>query len=287
MSTPIVRRRKRPVEVDTIQWTGSNLDDLIDFTGGDFLLVDAIEGTFAPDITAKVYDNLHDTWVGVKTGQHVVRGVKGELYPIDEDVLADTYETCDGALAEGELLPKADVVAWLVKKAAEGTPIGDLASKVDRGAVRIFDGAGHYRDAMDAHRTEVLAEASEAADDIASQMRDKLGWPDKYAAPDAVAAVRAVAQEMRWLATVPTGAGEKATAAAATATPDFFQPGHTYTRQHHAATIRFLVRGVDTSPDGIHRIARGWRIEDGDAYWSPSDADDMDGWTDATEAGAR
>ena len=136
MSTPIVRRRKRPVEVDTIQWTGSNLDDLIGFTGGDFLLVDAIEGTFAPDITAKVYDNLHDTWVGVKTGQHVVRGVSGEFYPIAEGVLAETYEPCDGALGEGELLPKVDVVAWLVKKAREGTPIEQLASKVARGAIR-------------------------------------------------------------------------------------------------------------------------------------------------------
>lgn len=39
-------------------------------------------------------------------------------------------------LAEGGLLPKADVVAWLVKKAREGTPIEQLASKVARGAIR-------------------------------------------------------------------------------------------------------------------------------------------------------
>ena len=39
-------------------------------------------------------------------------------------------------LAEGELLPKEDVVAWLVKKAREGTPIELLASKVARGAIR-------------------------------------------------------------------------------------------------------------------------------------------------------
>lgn len=40
------------------------------------------------------------------------------------------------ALAEKDLLPKADVVAWLVKKAREDTPVWLLASKVDRGAVR-------------------------------------------------------------------------------------------------------------------------------------------------------
>lgn len=38
--------------------------------------------------------------------------------------------------AEAEVLPKADVVAWLTKKAREGTPIEQLASKAARGAIR-------------------------------------------------------------------------------------------------------------------------------------------------------
>jgi hypothetical protein len=42
----------------------------------------------------------------------------------------------DEVLAEEGLLPKADVVAWLVKKAREDTPVWQLASKVERGAVR-------------------------------------------------------------------------------------------------------------------------------------------------------
>lgn len=33
---------------------------------------------------------------------------------------------------------KAEVVAWLARKAREGTPVGRLADKVERGAVRIF-----------------------------------------------------------------------------------------------------------------------------------------------------
>jgi hypothetical protein len=76
--------------------------------------------------------------------------------------------------AEVERLREAqrEVVAWLVKKAGEyrstgrqqhrlqADAIGTLASKVDRGAVRLL-GMGHYRDAMDEHRAEVLREASE------------------------------------------------------------------------------------------------------------------------------
>ena len=66
---------------------------------------------------------------------------------------------------------------------------------------------------------------------------------------------------------------------------DFFQPGHTYAREHHASTIRFLVKYLDDSPCGTYRVAFGWRIEDGDVTWSPSDSDDFTGWTDVTEAG--
>ena len=54
--------------------------------------------------------------------------------PTSARQLLDAYRA--EVVAEEGLLPKADVVAWLVKKAREGTPIEQLASKVARGAVR-------------------------------------------------------------------------------------------------------------------------------------------------------
>jgi hypothetical protein len=64
----------------------------------------------------------------------------------------------------------------------------------------------------------------------------------------------------------------------------FFQVGHTYTREHHGRTIEFRVDYISTPPGSSWRVARGWRLsEDGD--WEPTDSDDMDGWTDVTEAG--
>lgn len=87
---------------------------------------------------------------------------------------ADEYgqilaEKFDAHRAEVLAEAKVEVVAWLVKKAAEGNdPIESLASKVDRGAVRIFLGTGHYRDAMDAHRAAVL---TEVIDDITNCLR--------------------------------------------------------------------------------------------------------------------
>ncbi|MDL5205074.1 hypothetical protein [Streptomyces sp. ALI-76-A] len=52
-------------------------------------------------------------------------------------ILAEKFDTHRAeVLAEEGLLLKADVVAWLVKKAREETPVWQLASKADRGAIR-------------------------------------------------------------------------------------------------------------------------------------------------------
>ncbi|MFH9013991.1 hypothetical protein ACH4C6_21750 [Streptomyces sp. NPDC017943] len=103
----ITRYRKRPVEVDTIQWTGDNAAELVEFTGHRFEAIPPEARAEKPDVTAQVYDELHDTWVGVKTGQHIVRGVHGEFYPIAEDVLAETYEPA----AEPAESPLRDLIA--------------------------------------------------------------------------------------------------------------------------------------------------------------------------------
>lgn len=221
----VVRYRRLPIEVDTIEWTGTNLDELIAFTGGDFLLT--TDGEFDdPDITAKVYDSLHDTWIGVKPGQRVLHGAKGETYPIDADALAETYE---------------------------------LAS-VDR--------PGPH----DACRTEVFNEAIAALQGLHDLN------PAGRRAP-----------QMAFSIGVLMGARDfpaEKSSREADATPDFFQPGHTYTREHHGRAIEFRVTGIDTSPDGEQRLARGWRTDDR-SDWEPSDSDDLTGWTDVTETEGR
>lgn len=94
--------------------------------------------------------------------EYIVQAIREGASMYEEDARAFLAEhdarVRDEALAEA----KVEVVAWLVKKAAEGYDTGALASKVDRGAVRCFLGTAHYRDALDAHRAEVLAEVGEA-----------------------------------------------------------------------------------------------------------------------------
>jgi hypothetical protein len=106
-----VKYRKKPVVVEAVRWTGDNEAELTAFTSGWFEAVGPEDRGDDPAITGSVFDVLHSTWVGVKTGQCVIRGVKGEYYPIDEEVLAETYEPAERAsmtgpehYAEGERL---------------------------------------------------------------------------------------------------------------------------------------------------------------------------------------
>lgn len=94
----IVERTKRPVKVRTRLWNGLNVEEMQEFTGaGNFHAVPPEDRIEDSEITAEVWDELHSTWVGVYTGHHVVRGVRGEFYPIDAAVLEETYEPLDPA----------------------------------------------------------------------------------------------------------------------------------------------------------------------------------------------
>ena len=84
--------RKRPVVVEAIRWDGTNEVEIRDWSKGQFRAVEPDPTVRSILVTAQVFDVLHSTWVGVMTGQWVIRGVKGEFYPIDPEVLAETYE---------------------------------------------------------------------------------------------------------------------------------------------------------------------------------------------------
>jgi hypothetical protein len=95
----IVTVRKKPVEVQAVQWTGENVDEIFNLTTWRYFDVLASEdraNSDDPDATAAVFDKLHSTWVLVKDGQWIIRGVKGEFYPCDPEVFAETYELARG-----------------------------------------------------------------------------------------------------------------------------------------------------------------------------------------------
>lgn len=76
----IARYRKKPVEIEAVQWTGENWQEIKDFAGSDVsfdgrLYVFTLEGTLKVDI-----------------GDYIIKGVKGEFYPCKPDVFERTYE---------------------------------------------------------------------------------------------------------------------------------------------------------------------------------------------------
>ena len=131
------------------------------------------------------------------------------------------------------------------------------------------------RAVLDAYRAEVL---NEAADFVGNDDECDCGGCD-------TCIPRRLADGLRAMA------GEKATPVGATATPDFFQPGRTYTDGNGytapEVTNVFLVEHVTRHPDRGHRRAIGWmRTGEPGAKWHGDfrDEGEFDGWADVTEA---
>lgn len=81
-------RKRSDIHVEARRFDGSNAMELVIFTDGRFRLTDTRDFPFI----AEVYDELHDTWAGVKTGDWIMRGPDGEFYPCDGAMFAKTYE---------------------------------------------------------------------------------------------------------------------------------------------------------------------------------------------------
>lgn len=78
--------RKRPVVIDAIQWTGTNVDEIWTAFGAgmiygpteanpDTLIISTLEGEMSASV-----------------GDWIIRGVAGELYPCKPDIFTATYE---------------------------------------------------------------------------------------------------------------------------------------------------------------------------------------------------
>lgn len=73
--------RKKPVEIEAVQYTGVNFDEIERFVGGDaeFRNGELVVATLEGPLRASVND-----WI--------IRGIKGEFYPCKPDIFAATYD---------------------------------------------------------------------------------------------------------------------------------------------------------------------------------------------------
>lgn len=89
-----MKYKTKPFEVEAIQWTGKNIDELVEFAGVNFELIPIEEREYSddPDATAAILDDIHSTWRLVLDGQWIIKGSKGEFYPCDDEEFRSKYE---------------------------------------------------------------------------------------------------------------------------------------------------------------------------------------------------
>ena len=73
--------RKKPVEIEAIQWTGENAKEIKKFVKQDHywfenhLVIQTLEGDYRALI-----------------GDWIIKGIKGEFYPCNKDIFEQTYD---------------------------------------------------------------------------------------------------------------------------------------------------------------------------------------------------
>jgi len=75
-----MKYRKKPVEIDAIQWTGDNKLEIFDFCNMSYindqeLRIQTLEGSMIASV-----------------GDYIIKGVMGEFYPCKPDIFEMTYE---------------------------------------------------------------------------------------------------------------------------------------------------------------------------------------------------
>lgn len=83
--------RKKPVEIEAIQFTGDNRNAVLDWTGVSTVNASTIYWRSKADDGEIVIRTLEGDMVA-SIGDWIIRGVKGELYPCKPDIFAATYD---------------------------------------------------------------------------------------------------------------------------------------------------------------------------------------------------
>ena len=78
------RYRKRPVEVEAVQWDGQNRAEIKAFVG------DALDDAWS--VGGYCFINTLEGRMNAAPGDWIIRGVQGEVYPVKPDIFEETYE---------------------------------------------------------------------------------------------------------------------------------------------------------------------------------------------------
>jgi len=94
--------RSKPVEVEAIQWDGTEetattINEWIESRDAGFRY------SLFPDHPSEVYNISHSDWNRVNVGDWIIKGTKGEFYPVDPETFALRYEPVDIPLISDDI----------------------------------------------------------------------------------------------------------------------------------------------------------------------------------------
>ena len=87
--TEPTRWRKKPVEIEAVQFTGHNYDRIASWMGA------AATTMTSPDGTLDLHIETLEGTLHVSPDDWVIRGVQGEFYPCKPDIFEQTYEPAE------------------------------------------------------------------------------------------------------------------------------------------------------------------------------------------------
>jgi len=85
-----MKYKKKPTIIEAIQWDGSNINEVIDFTKDKSNIV--VERHTYTQASARVIIHTLEGDMEASIGDYIIRGVKGEYYPCKPDVFDMTYD---------------------------------------------------------------------------------------------------------------------------------------------------------------------------------------------------
>jgi len=85
----MAKYRKKPVEIEAVQWRGENHCEIFEFCGLD-------NCSFASYLNLKrFYVHTLEGTLRADEGDYIIKGIKGEFYPCKPDIFEMTYESVE------------------------------------------------------------------------------------------------------------------------------------------------------------------------------------------------
>lgn len=92
----MAKYKKKPIVVEAVRWTGSNLEEIRNFVGNDLIEnyikhFDIERVLIKQTLVGIAIDTLEGT-MRVNYGDYIIKDVNNELYPCEPDIFEQTYE---------------------------------------------------------------------------------------------------------------------------------------------------------------------------------------------------